>query len=297
MKVCVPRFPGRDLGLFRLGNAGLGNLLTIWGRAEVYGALHGHPVAWPCWQQMHVGAWLRNEPDKRSYAGIFRKPPGAVAARSALGLRRFAESEAAAFEAHGGPAALCFSQVDGNFGGLIGHHDILWRRLREEAIADLDAIRATSAGRIAVCVRLGDFKSLGWASPVDWFRQRLIQLRAFLPESPVWIFSDGTDEELAPLTRLPNVERAPAAPNALCKIAAISGSRALIATGGSTFYRWAAFLGSVPAIVHASDRWQTSFWVSLGTPVLTYYEDVEPSEESWIDFVSASPSDPPRRSS
>lgn len=288
MKVCVPVFPGLDMGLFRVSSTGLGNLMTIWGRATVYAAEHGHSVAWPCWPQLHVGSWIRNEPDKRLYAGVFRKPADMVSRRSALRLPHFFEGEALTFESQPRSAALCFEQVDGNFGGLIGHHDLLWQRLRDVAWTDLQAVKARSAGRVAVCVRLGDFTQLGWATPVQWFVERLRQLRLFFPHVPVWVHSSGLDKELEPLLKLPYVERAPQVGNTLEAIALISGSQLMIATGGSTFYRWAAYLGAVPAIVHAVDRWHLPFWESLGAPGLAYYEKHEPTAKDWETFLSLS---------
>lgn len=294
MKVCVPLFPGRSLGWFRLSSAGLGNLMTIWGRTIVYATQHRHAVAWPVWPQVHVGSWLRNEPDKRSYAGIFQKPSTAISLRAARRLPRFSEAEAAAFESVAGPAALYFSRVDGDFGGLFGHHDLVWQQLRDMARSDLDAVKARSSGTVALCVRLGDFTALGWATPVTWFVDRLNEMRAFLPDVPVWIHSSGSDAELAVLLKMRNVERAPPMANTLESIALMSGSRLMIATGASTFYRWAAYLGAVPAVVHASDRWHTRFWKSLDSPSLAYFEDHQPPPNEWRTVLFPSPTHGPR---
>lgn len=287
MKVCVPVFPGRDMGRFRLSSAGLGNLMTIWGRATVYAFEHGHSVAWPCWPQIHVGSWLRGEPDKRHYANIFRRPGDAITIRTLSRLPRFPESQAERFEAHEGAAILQFTEIDGNFAGLIGRQDLLWNQLCSIARGDMVALKGRSAGKIAVCIRLGDFKALGWATPVSWFVDRVRHAQSLYPTVPIWVHSTGSDSELAPILSLPNVSRAPAVGNALESVALISGSSLMIATGGSTFYRWAAFLGAVPAIVHTADRWQTCFWRSLSENNLCFFENEEPSEASWRKFLSA----------
>jgi len=59
----------------------------------------------------------------------------------------------------------------------------------------------------------------------------------------VTVFSDGTDEQLAPVLSLPGVRRA--AP-AVVDLIRMSRARVLVTTGTSSFSAWAAYLGGMP---------------------------------------------------
>ena len=56
---------------FRLGGAGLGNLLFPWARSLVY-AKNNHSICIsPTWRALKLGPLFRNEKDKRFYSDLF----------------------------------------------------------------------------------------------------------------------------------------------------------------------------------------------------------------------------------
>jgi hypothetical protein len=100
---------------------------------------------------------------------------------------------------------------------------------------------------MSVHVRLGDFKGSD-ATPIQWYINTLHKLRAELGSGwPIYIFSDGTDEELMPVMRLPNTARLTFG-SSLADLLALSKAHLLIGSAGSTFSQWASFLGRMPVI-------------------------------------------------
>lgn len=261
MKYVDPKLPGKHFAGIRLSSWGLGNLLFPWGRAVVLAEQQGLQMVWPAWPQFHPGSWLRWELDKRTYHNLFQCS-GDYAASLPVGLKTFSEAQLEDFLAYSGDAVLRVDQLmEGGFKPLLGHRELIWRQLCAMARDDLSAIRQSTAGRIAVHVRLGDMvRSKAGVTPVEWYRRRIEELRAAGAQQPVLVYSDDRGAALRPLWRMPDVERAPASPNALCDIAAMSGADLLIAGKGSTFSRWACFLSAMPVVSHSHDEWWRDAW-------------------------------------
>lgn len=261
--------------------------MFIWARACVYARTQGHVLVRPKWAQMDVGSWIRWERDKRTYGGLFRRLPDTPMESTIHALKRYPEADAALFEADAsGDSVLCFEGIEPGFAPLLGHRELLWRELCATASEDLPAWQATAGDKIGFGIRLGDFKSKGWATPLSWFEKRLRELRDRAPNQEVWIFSDGTDEELAGLLVDPLVTRAPEVrslfgSSALTAIAQISGTKAMVVTGGSSLYRWGVFLGGVPTIAHAADHWHAPIWTQLSRVGLAFAGGRCPSPEDW----------------
>ena len=292
-KFCMPKFPGRVVGPVRFSSHGLGNLMLIWGRAAVYARKHGHTLISPRWSQIHVGAWLRWERDKRMYGHLFRKSTHGAGPRRLTSAHIFRESEATQFEADTCTSAILrFEGIEPGFPPLLGQHEQLWKALCVMAREDLEAVRNTARDYVGFGIRLGDFKMLGWATPVSWFEARLAELRKKMPLQRVWLFSDGTDEELRGLLSDPLVSRAPErrellGSSALAKIAQMSGTKAMIVTGGSSFNRWGVFLGAVPALVHASGEMHMPIWSGLSSVSSTLVGGAKPSDADWERILAA----------
>jgi hypothetical protein len=207
---------------------------------------------------MEVGAWLRWERDKRVYGQLFQKPTGVSTRANVSGARHYTEAEKENFEADStDDAVLGFRGIEPGFEPLIGHHKLLWGELCAIARDNLAAHRQSARDCVGFGIRLGDFKKLGWATPLLWFEERLQELRQISASQKVWIFSDGSDEELKSLLVDPLVSRAPERRDllgtfTLAKIAQMSGTKAMVVTGGSSFLRWGVFLGGVPVLAHAA---------------------------------------------
>lgn len=107
-------------------------------------------------------------------------------------------------------------------------------------------------------VRLGDFARgsqqeleaglPNMSIPVSWYVSIVKQVRRVLPDAPVYLFSDGTDEELAELLALPHVERITFG-TAITDIMAMRKAKVFVASG-STFSRWVRFLGQMTTIAY-----------------------------------------------
>ena len=119
--------------------------------------------------------------------------------------------------------------------------------------------RQENPAPIAIHVRRGDFiartdqaeivEHHNSLLPMAWY---VNALEAVLDkagrEVPVWLFSDGSDEELEALTSFPNVERVSFG-SSIADMLALARCRFLIASG-STFSMWGTYLGQVPTLWH-----------------------------------------------
>jgi hypothetical protein len=134
---------------------------------------------------------------------------------------------------------------------------------------------------ISVHIRLGDFKG-SHATPIQWYVDTLRKLRAELGSDwPVYIFSDGTDEELAPVMRLPKTARLTFG-SSLADLFALTKAHLLIGSSGSTFSQWASFLGRMPVIWRQGSLTQRLYY---DKPLLEIESD--PKDKLPVDFISA----------
>ena len=101
---------------------------------------------------------------------------------------------------------------------------------------------------ISVHVRLGDFKVGMQTTPLTWFINVANLVRQkFKSRMAIYIFSDGSDSELAPLLEL-NDSRRISFGSSIADLLALSQSNILIGSKGSTFSMWASYLGRMPVI-------------------------------------------------
>ena len=83
--------------------------------------------------------------------------------------------------------------------------------------------------------------------PLQWYVNIVKNVRKELgSDILVNVFSDGTDEDLAEILKLPNVRRCFYG-SAIADMLALSESPLLIGSG-STFSMWASYLGRMPVI-------------------------------------------------
>jgi hypothetical protein len=251
----------------RVGQAGLGNTLFPWARAELFASDSGAQLLAPRWGRLRLGPYLRREPEKRRYSGFFHSAThvrGWARAWIRASGRHFSESEGeVARKLAAESARACV--VD--FEGLAGLFDSLATRaplLRERlwAMTDPD-LRSTGlpAERpfVAMHVRRGDLTRQGFTpeqllgvlqyTPLSWF-QSMVNASERLPEFsgfPILVFTDGSGEEIDPLLSMRGVSRSPRQA-AIADLWMMSRSSLLFASGYSTFGMWASFLGGMPTI-------------------------------------------------
>lgn len=236
IRYVYPRFAKRDFAFFRVGGPGLANCLFIAAKAYLLARQLGLPMLRPTWERLGLGQFLRRERDKRFYCGLFR---------SESWWQKFRRLWVTRFNAK----ALKVVAWDRTyFHGLWEEAESVRQWVLGEILPEaIRAVPAEMKSSVAVHVRLGDFPA-EYRTPIGWYRAMMEQVmsRRGGREVDFQIFSDGSDEELAPLLALKGARRVFYG-NAIADMVAISRCGLLIGSD-STFSTWGAFLGQVPAV-------------------------------------------------
>lgn len=254
----------------RLNRSGLGNLLIIWARAEIYAEQEGLQVLQPQWTQPKIGPLLRGERDLRYYVGLFKRDTFVGGWRKRWILARserlrevdLDNRELADLPKH---AVVEFAGLGDMFNPLIAKHQFLAKRLQEIAASRvLQEVAAEGNDYDIAChVRRGDIAIMNpgeevtpWktnkALPDSWFNNALDSITLRLKRRPrIRIFSDGTDDELQLLLDRPGCTRA-APKSALADILCLANAPTVLTTGSSSFSTWGVLLGQQPAAWYPS---------------------------------------------
>ena len=252
MKYVYPKFSKYEIPGIRFAGAGLGNLLFIYSRALVKAKEKNYKVIWPTWTSLRLGSWLRNEKDKRTYHDLFEHSKSDVTGLKKYYLLAFKKKEIEYFD-YNNSMVMSFDDLKGNEKWL---GEQLELRLQEK---NKGYMKHDFSNQINVHVRLGDFSlpsdadlDKGYnsiATSIDWFAG-IIKILYKITEGKVFfnIFSDGTDEELQPILKLPNVKRLSFG-TSIADLMALSKTKVIIASG-SSFSLWALFLGQQSCIAY-----------------------------------------------
>lgn len=230
----------QDAGFFRLGGAGLANCLFVAARAHLRAKDLGREMLRPTWERLSIGQALRGERDKRFYCGLFKDESVWKKLRKAC-LIRF------------GRNIETVSGLGNYFEDILDRRDEVrtWFFDAVEASA-IEDVPADMRKSIAVHVRLGDFPE-SMRVPIEWYCEIVKQVQVSVGgELDIQIFSDGRDDELESLLRIPGARRVFYG-NALADIVAISRCGMLVAGKYSTFSAWGAYLGNVPSVFSEID--------------------------------------------
>ena len=258
-----PRLSKTDLLFIRIGGNGLGNLMFTWARCLAASQRHGWRMIWPTWQSFKPKNWRVNPYDHRTYGDLFLPNDRYLSGwRKPWCLARYRwVPEKQALE-HGAPAGSVveFRGMEDKFAPFVEDHELVYGELLKIARPQhLRAFSDADPAPIAIHVRRGDFVQQASVKdmlnidnsllPLDWYMDALQAVRRTTgEETAAYVFSDGTEEELAPLLSLPAVQRRDYG-SGLGDMLGLSRSRLLIASG-STFSMWGSYLGQVPAIWH-----------------------------------------------
>lgn len=242
-----PRFSTLGAFGFRSGGPGLGNLFFPYARALLLAKERGYALINPSWATFKLGTFLRREREKRLYVQAF-KPRGISGPRKTfLLLTRRKVTEEAAAAGHAPFHSIVLTSGLGNYFRDINHErEYIAQSFRDILrMDDVARIRALGPQGIGVHVRLGDFQPQE-RIPLSWYVQMIDKIRRTTGvQVPVSVASDGRDEELAELLRLPGVRRLRL--GAVGELFALAQSKVILASH-STFSAWAAFLGHVPIL-------------------------------------------------
>ena len=258
-----PRLSKTDLLFIRIGGNGLGNLMFTWARCLSASERNSWRMIWPTWQSFKPKNWRVNPYDHRTYGDLFRPNDRYVSGwRKPWSLARYRWiTESQALENGAAPGSVVeFRGMEDKFAPFLEDHELVRSELLKIARPQhLAALSEPQPAPIAIHVRRGDFveqASYGdmlnlnnSVLPLEWYIDALRAVRAGAGRDvPAWVFSDGTDEELAGLLALPAARRMDYG-SGLGDMLGLSRSRLLIASG-STFSMWGSYLGQVPTIWH-----------------------------------------------
>ena len=269
MNYAYPKLSEHDLGFVRLGGAGLGNIMFTWARAAVFARDNDCQVIWPTWPSIKVGPYLRREADKRFYGDLFRNEGSAVGGikkmHKLMTCHRIPESQKDLVKLED-EAIVEFTGFDGCFESILYEYEFV-RQLIENNLHPKNKapLQDDYSNAVGIHVRLGDFSRVSVAEveagrhdsalPVEWYANIVHQIRkAAEKQVPVYVFSDGTDEELQPLLALPGVVRKTYG-TSIGDILGLSRFPLLVASG-SSFSMWARYLGRANCICYTNQRKQ-----------------------------------------
>lgn len=257
MLYAYPKLSKWDFSYFRFLGPGLGNLLFPWARSILASQKYGLTPISPTWFQIKVGPILRREADLRFYFDLFKKNPHEISGMRKLFylLKHSLVTEdylvylkSCIYPLKNETKIVVFEGLKDYFNSMIMEHAFIYDELlkitRNEHKKGLyfDFSKA-----ISVHIRLGDFKG-SCATPIQWYIDTLNKLRAeFGRDWPIYIFSDGTDDEIMPVLMLPHTTRLSFG-SSLADLLALSKASLLIGSAASTFSQWASFLGRMPVI-------------------------------------------------
>ncbi|BCM88569.1 hypothetical protein IAD21_00402 [Abditibacteriota bacterium] len=252
-----------------LPQAGLGNRLLVWGRALLFARMNGLPLLVSSWQGKSWWRRLSGNADQRRYNGYFTDTD------SLRGLQRWRilrtssrvvepplQKLPSGFRQQG--TLYVFNELphwSDYFGDLRADRNTIKAELSAMLTAPYrEQLAKLTPPVIGIHVRLGDFRPLREGedfakvghvrTPLDYFRHIIEGVREVHGSIlPVTIFSDGSDEELRPLTDLPDVHRS-GQNSAIIDLLLLAQSRLVVASPGSTFSGWAGFLADAPFLLH-----------------------------------------------
>src|SRR5258708_5283640 len=287
-----------------LPRTGLGNRLFPWARCRVFSFTNKVPMSSPRWAQLKVGPLVRGESDRRLYFDLFKPGTDEVRGIRRLRLQLFSrrEEEDARAAANGMTVVKVFAGEQERFQPLNGWDQFLHDELRSITKQRwLQSAEGSKDVPIGIHVRMGDFTPPESDAelelpqrrvPLKWFADSLRVIREAVGY-PVraMLVSDGREGELGELLREEKVSLVRTG-SAISDLLVLAKSKTLIASAGSSFGAWAAFLGQMPSIAHP----QQSFdWFNLKNRHNYYVGGFDPTspKQLFLDQVKRVFSDQP----
>lgn len=253
--------------------AGLGNRLFPWARAKIFCRINGARLLSPRWCQFRIGPLLRGGIDLgtfhrqfllmqnfrggREYIHGFERLKARIYSTVTLEPSNFRDrldndSETSLIVTFQGDRDR-FQSLHG-FEQYIFDEILAMTRRRWLMLAEcLDQVCIAANVRCARDFRDPDLPdpskpSVPIRTPLRWFLEtvRIIRRQCGF-QVPVVVVSDGTTKELADLLSMPEV-RFVRPGCAISDLIILSRSKILLASGGSSFSAWAAFLGKMPVV-------------------------------------------------
>jgi hypothetical protein len=254
-----------DLWFVRMSGSGLGNAFYNYFQAVALADRNNASVIVPPWFSLKIGPILRRESGKRFYLGMFKAHRGEIRGLHKLWIflsryrgRNMVEVDGSRpVELAKGSLNIVTVNNKFTFEGLYPHRHAIRERILSIINDPVPPGHCWGQGNfIAVHVRMGDFAQVSDTKlvtgghsnvriPLSWYDHLVKKLRALHPQMPVLIFSDGKEQELAPL--LESGATLYRSGSDMTDLLAMSSASILVGSN-STYSRWAAFLGDMPSI-------------------------------------------------
>lgn len=250
-----PYFGNIELIGFRIGGAGLGNLLFCLSRALCLSNKYNLQLINPTWPSIKFGPWLRNEKDKRSYIGLF-KPIGISGFNKYISIlyhKKISENEYDPTYFNG--YVLLISGLGNYFQDFKHEHSYikgqLLNMMSDHTKHSFNNFKGFGVG---IHLRLGDFTNSNRIK--TYWHQSIIMkiMNKFHKDIPVYLFTDGKDDEpeVKDILKIRNSVKINLG-NPLAEIFALSKCAVILASN-STFSAWASFIGQNPTIWNKRDK-------------------------------------------
>ncbi len=285
-----------------VGTYGLGHSLLAWARCRVWCDRHGIPMLAPSWLhlQHRIGPLLRRERDNRQYHRLFQFDGyvrGLRRVHLLIGAPRVAAEGndlSEVLNARERRLVVFNNRMQLNeethFPEIVGH-GLEVRRALTDMTRPCYRPNEDHTAHVAVHVRMGDFNapvsidalrqgSKNSRIPIDWYVDVVKTLRARAGAGAVRVYSDGSDDALAPLLQLPGTERAPKQAS-ITDLLAMAQARVLVSSG-SGFSMWGAYLGNMPRICFRGQRFARVLPARQGMDI-----DLEPECEAGHELPDA----------
>jgi hypothetical protein len=253
-------FKQKSFVLAILPNTGLGNKMLTWSRAYSFSKKYNLPLKTKNWVTFSPGVYFRNERSFRFYN--YFKNQGLV---NQIQINSLLIRKKTCLE----PKTIFNENLAYVFKDIFIEKDYFRnvRKYRLNFKSDffellkpkvLSKIEQTDTPGIALHIRRGDFHRGSTLTDISFFVEVLYFIRNnSILNFEVTVFSDGTDQELSELLKLPGVKRAKKQED-IIDLFQMSKSQIFIPSIGSTFSYWVAFLTEGIVVRHPTE-WHPKF--------------------------------------
>ena len=276
---------------------GIGNRLFPWARAYRFARDHEVKLIWPNWVHFRKGAIFKGDvrwrdfPGKIYLFGNFTPDHTYITGVHKQYILRtsqkLSELDTLKINHKSSSSQLMVFEGFGNcFADIAGSQEVLKNALIRIASPAVMSSVQVMLPPIALNIRRGkDFRdpqdpsefvtSGGLRTPLEWFIMTLQRIRRLVgSEIGAFVVSDGDEAELKPVLSLPNTVYIKTT-TALADLLLISRARVLVASGGSSFSAWGAFLSGAPTLCIPG---QSFSWFELDADRVGVFDPLQSSD-------------------
>ena len=230
-----------------LPHAGLGNKLFIWAQCVLFAKQNNCDYYVTGWYHLHIRTlfkiiFLGKKRHEYYLSPFVTKPFNSIA------FLWFNKNKSKFIDQAGCGDILRSSSTDYYFKDMNNDNYFLVLRDHRKTITEIfwasikkKYLPEDQSMEIGIHIRRGDFVKLGMISPVDYFRDTLKLIRAYVGHPlRAKIYSDGSEEELSDILNEPNTFFHSSS-DPMQDLLSLSKSRIVILSANSTFGMWAAF--------------------------------------------------------